>query len=91
LSSFYASWGQEIGPRATILLLGDARNNYHASQSFVLRDLRRRAARVYWLNPEPRAYWGSGDSIVDEYAQYCDATYECRNLRQLEAFVEHLS
>jgi uncharacterized protein with von Willebrand factor type A (vWA) domain len=45
LSSFYASWGQEIGPRATILLLGDARNNYHASQSFVLRDLRRLGKR----------------------------------------------
>ena len=40
--------------------------------------------------PEPRSYWGSGDSIIEQYAQFCDGVYECRNLRQLEGFVEHL-
>ena len=90
LSVFYERWGNEIGPKASILLLGDARNNYHASQAWVVRELRNRARRVYWLNPEPRSYWGSGDSILEQYAQYCDAAYECRSLRQLEAFVEHL-
>ncbi len=91
LSVFYERWGHEIGPKTSILLLGDARNNYHASQAWVVRELRHRARRVFWLNPEPRSYWGSGDSIVEQYSQYCDAAYECRNLRQLEAFVEHLT
>ena len=91
LTVFYERWGQEIGPKTSILLLGDARNNYHASQAWVVRELRHRARRVFWLNPEPRSYWGSGDSIVEQYVQYCDAAYECRNLRQLEAFVEHLT
>ncbi|HLN04738.1 MAG TPA: VWA domain-containing protein [Acidimicrobiales bacterium] len=91
LSVFYERWGDEIGPKTSILLLGDARNNYHASQAWVIRELRHRARRVFWLNPEPRSYWGSGDSIVEQYSQYCDAAYECRNLRQLEAFVEHLT
>jgi hypothetical protein len=91
LMTFYERWGDEIGPKASILLLGDARNNYHASQAWVIGELRRRARRVFWLNPEPRSYWGSGDSIVEQYAQHCDAAYECRNLRQLEAFVEHLA
>ena len=36
--------------------------------SWVVEDLQRRARHVYWLNPEPRDYWGSGDSIVGEYA-----------------------
>ena len=90
LTVFYERWGHEVGPKASILLLGDARNNYHASQAWVVRELRHRARRVFWLNPEPRSYWGSGDSILEQYAQYCDAAYECRNLRQLEAFVEHL-
>ncbi|MGO9965524.1 MAG: vWA domain-containing protein [Acidimicrobiales bacterium] len=90
LTVFYERWGNEIGPKASILLLGDARNNYHASQAWVVRELRNRARRVYWLNPEPRSYWGSGDSILEQYAQFCDAAYECRNLRQLQAFVEHL-
>jgi uncharacterized protein len=91
LTVFYERWGDEIGPKTSILLLGDARNNYHASQAWVVRELRHRARRVFWLNPEPRSYWGSGDSIVEQYAQYCDAAYECRNLRQLEAFVEQLT
>jgi len=91
LGVFYEKWGHEITPKTSILLLGDARNNYHASQAWVVRELRHRARRVYWLNPEPRSYWGSGDSIVEQYAQYCDAAFECRNLRQLEGFVEHLA
>lgn len=91
LTAFYERWGHEIGPKASILLLGDGRNNYHAAQAWVVRELRHRARRVFWLNPEPRSYWGSGDSIVDQYAQHCDAAYECRNLRQLEAFVAHLA
>ena len=47
-----------------VLVLGDARNNYHAAQAWVLDDLRYRAKAVYWLNPEPQGYWNSGDSIV---------------------------
>ncbi|MHB8681815.1 MAG: vWA domain-containing protein [Acidimicrobiales bacterium] len=87
---FWERWGEEITPRTSVLLLGDARNNYHASQSWVVQEISHRARHVYWLNPEPRAYWGTGDSIVGEYATYCDDVFECRNLRQLEAFVSEL-
>jgi uncharacterized protein with von Willebrand factor type A (vWA) domain len=87
---FWQRWGKEIGPKTTVLLLGDARNNYHASQSWVLREMEHRARHVYWLNPEPRSYWNTGDSIIGEYSTYCDGVFECRNLRQLEKFVDHL-
>jgi uncharacterized protein len=90
LAVFWERWGREITPRTSILVLGDARNNYHAAQSHVLAEMRRRARHLYWLNPEPASYWGSGDSIITQYAQFCDGVYECRNLRQLEAFVEKL-
>ncbi len=90
LGVFFQRWGQDVGPKTSILLLGDARSNYHAPEAWVLKELRRRARHVYWLNPEPRSYWGSGDSIIEHYSQFCDGVYECRNLRQLEAFVEHL-
>jgi uncharacterized protein len=89
--TFWERWGREINPKSTVLLLGDARNNYHASQSWVIRDMRHKARHVYWLNPEPRSYWNTGDSIVGEYGGYTDGVYECRNLRQLEAFVEKLA
>ncbi len=88
---FWERWGREVGPRTTVLLLGDARNNYHASSSWVVKELRHRARHVYWLNPEPRSYWDTGDSIVGEYGVHCDGVYECRNLRQLERFVEKLA
>jgi uncharacterized protein with von Willebrand factor type A (vWA) domain len=91
LAVFWDRWGEQISPRTSILILGDARNNYHPSQAWVLEELRRRARHVYWLNPEPRAYWGSGDSIIDEYAGFCDQVVECRTLRQLEQFVGELS
>jgi hypothetical protein len=88
--SFWERWGAEIGPKTTVLLLGDARNNYHASQSWVVKEMGHRARHVYWLNPEPSSYWNTGDSIIGEYAVHCDGTYECRNLRQLERFVDIL-
>ena len=49
-----------------------------------------KARHVYWLNPEPKSYWDTGDSIVGEYGVHCDGAFECRNLRQLEKFVDHL-
>jgi uncharacterized protein with von Willebrand factor type A (vWA) domain len=89
--AFWSRWGAEIGPKTTVMILGDARNNYHASQSWVVQEMRKKARHVYWLNPEPRSYWDTGDSIVGEYGVHCDGVFECRNLRQLERFVEHLA
>ena len=86
--SFWDRWAPEITPKTSVILLGDARNNYHASQAWIVKELRQRARHVYWLNPEPRSYWDTGDSIVSEYGTHCDGVFECRNLRQLERFVE---
>ena len=87
---FWDKYGKDVGPKTTVLFLGDARNNYHASQAWVIKEIRSKARQVYWLNPEPKSYWNTGDSIVGEYAAHTDGAYECRNLRQLEAFVEKL-
>ncbi|HEX5367650.1 MAG TPA: VWA domain-containing protein [Acidimicrobiales bacterium] len=88
--AFWQRYGRDVGPKTTVLLLGDARNNYHATQSWVVKEMQHRARHVYWLNPEPRSYWNTGDSIIGEYAVHCDGVFECRNLRQLEGFVDHL-
>lgn len=84
---FHQRHAHEVTPKTSIILLGDARNNYHATQAALLGDLRRRGRHLYWLNPEPKGYWDSGDSVMGEYAAYCDGAYECRNLRQLQRFV----
>jgi len=85
--AFWERWGREITPRTSVVVLGDARNNYHAANAWVLDELRAKARRVYWLNPEPRSYWDTGDSVASLYGTRCDGVYECRNLRQLEQFV----
>lgn len=87
---FWERYGKDIGPKTTVLILGDARNNYHASQSWIVKEIQNKARQVHWLNPEPKSYWDTGDSIVGEYTTYCDGTHEVRNLRQLESFVENL-
>ena len=88
---FFERYGKDINSKTTVLLLGDARNNYHAAQSWVVKEMRKRARHVYWLNPEPKSYWNTGDSIVGEYGAHTDGVFECRNLRQLEGFVANLA
>ena len=88
--TFWKAHARDVSPKSTVLLLGDARNNYHASNAWIVAEMRKKARHVYWLNPEPRSYWDTGDSIVGEYGTHCDGVYECRNLRQLERFVDIL-
>jgi uncharacterized protein with von Willebrand factor type A (vWA) domain len=90
LESFWDQWGEQVRRRSTVIVLGDARTNYHDPAEHVLRSVRQRAGHLYWLNPEPHGAWNSGDSVLERYATFCDAVYECRNLRQLRAFVEDL-
>ncbi|HSL58910.1 MAG TPA: VWA domain-containing protein [Acidimicrobiales bacterium] len=88
---FWERYGKDIGPKTSVMILGDARNNYHASQAWIIAEIEKRARNVFWLNPEPRSYWDTGDSIVGEYGAHCDGVFEVRNLRQLEGFVENLA
>ena len=85
--AFWERWGREITPRTSVVILGDARNNYHQANAWVLDEVRKKARRLYWLNPEPRSYWDTGDSVASLYGAHCDGVFECRNLRQLEHFV----
>ena len=80
-----------IGPRTTLVITGDARNNYRDPGLGAFRALAARARRVYWLNPEPRARWNTTDSIAAAYAPFCHRMVEARNLRQLAAFVHDVA
>ncbi len=88
--SFWEQWGDQVRKRTTVIVLGDARTNYHDPAAGVLKAVRQRAAHLFWLNPEPKAAWNSGDSVVSSYQPFCDAVHECRNIRQLKGFVEEL-
>jgi uncharacterized protein with von Willebrand factor type A (vWA) domain len=80
----------EIDNRATIIILGDARNNYGDARTDALKELYDRSKRVIWLNPEPRTMWNTGDSEMRHYAPYCHQVDECSTLAHLERIVGRL-
>jgi uncharacterized protein len=84
---FAQRWPDAVTPKTSLLILGDARNNYRAQSLPALRSVVRQARHAYWLNPEPRQYWGSGDSAAMHYGDVLPMI-ECRNAGQLEEFVE---
>jgi len=88
--TFYRDSLSAINKRATVIILGDARNNYNLPHEWVLREIRQRAKQLIWLNPESRLTWGFGDSEMDRYAPYCDLVEECRNLNQLYRVIDKL-
>ena len=88
--SFHRDFLAAVNKRTTVIVLGDARNNYNLPHDWVLRDVRKRAKQVIWLNPENRMTWGFGDSEMDRYAPYCTLVEECRNLNQLYRVIDHL-
>ena len=87
LEEFQARHGRDVGPKATLLILGDARNNYRGRRTWALKELSANARHTYWLNPEPIADWDTGDSAATEYAAHVDKMVEVRTLRQLEDFI----
>ncbi|GAA1911483.1 vWA domain-containing protein [Nocardioides marmoribigeumensis] len=89
LSRFVEDHPDAVGPRTSLLVLGDARSNYSDPGLEVLRELVATARHAWWLNPEHRRQWGTGDSAAPEYAEMIDMV-ECRNLTQLSEFVHDL-
>jgi uncharacterized protein with von Willebrand factor type A (vWA) domain len=80
----------DLHPRATVIVLGDARTNGRDPRADLFAGVAAKAGRTFWLNPEPRLYWNYGDSVINAYAQHCEA-YECWTTKQLEDFVKALT
>lgn len=91
LETFYSRYGSQLSPRTTVIITGDARNNYRPPRDRVLADVAKASRALVWLNPEPMAYWDTGDSAMSHYARHCTSAHEVRTLRQLEDFVETLT
>jgi hypothetical protein len=81
---------ESLDKKTTILLLGDARNNYNDPQAWALRLIRERVKGIIWLNPEGQWGWGIGDSVMPLYAPACDIVRECRTIGQLGEVVDNL-
>ena len=89
--SFHDMWeryADAITPRTSVIITGDARNNYRNSGAEYLDRIVEKSRATFWLNPEPSRYWDTGDSIMSQYGHRCDVVDQVRTLRQLEGFVE---
>jgi uncharacterized protein with von Willebrand factor type A (vWA) domain len=89
-TEFLALIEDELHPRATVIVLGDARTNGRPPRDDVFAAITAKAGRTFWLNPEPRLYWNYGDSVIAAYEKHCMA-FECWRTDQLEDFVKALT
>jgi uncharacterized protein len=85
---FLTEISDELDPRSTVIVLGDARTNGRDPHAEVFAQVAERAGRLFWLNPEPKLYWNYGDSVMAAYERYCDGAFECWTTRHLESFVD---
>lgn len=89
LTKFEEQYADALGPKSSLLILGDARSNYADLQLDVLKRLAGSARHAWWLNPEHRRHWDTGDSAASRYGDVVPMV-ECRNLTQLGEFVHDI-
>ena len=90
LRSFEENWSKLITHRTTVLILGDARNNFGDPETKILESIYHRCKRLIWLNPESRSAWGNGDSEMKRYLPHCHIAKECNTVAHLEQVVDSL-
>ena len=87
---FRADYMQVLTKKTTLIIVGDGRSNYMNPRERILEQMRQRCRRLIWLNPEPRAFWGTGDSEIPTYRTHCHELRSCQNLRELSDFIAEL-
>jgi uncharacterized protein with von Willebrand factor type A (vWA) domain len=88
--SFWQNHLSAVDKKTTVIIIGDARNNYNDPRAWCVAEIANKAKNVIWLNPESPGAWGFGDSVMDKYLPHTDVAEEVRNLRQLSRVVDKL-
>ncbi|MGE5390062.1 MAG: VWA domain-containing protein [Deltaproteobacteria bacterium] len=88
--SFLTKYGDCLTQRTTVLIFGDGRTNWFPPRSELLRDIRQRVRKVYWMVPETEDEWKKGDSSMDSYKKHCDRVFECLDLDGLTRALSQL-
>ncbi|HEY3425445.1 MAG TPA: VWA domain-containing protein [Negativicutes bacterium] len=80
-----------LNKNTTVLILGDAKNNWNTLDgSEVLHKIKENATALYWLNPLNKKLWNDSDCIMEKYRPSCTGVYQCSNIEQLERFVAEI-
>ena len=83
--------GHVIGPRTTLVVLGDGRTNHFDAGEATFAELAARADKVLWLSPEPEGAWRTGDSALPLYAKHTDCVLPVYDLSTLETAARELA
>ena len=87
-ADFQEDYGDAIDRKTTVIILGDGRSNHNDPRVDLMRWLHDRAKSVIWLNPEPLAFWGTGDSEMLRYRPFCHVAKLCRTVQDLERVID---
>lgn len=79
-----------VNKKTTVIIIGDGRSNYCNPEGAILSEIRDRARRIIWLNPESELFWYQGDSEMRLYERLVNETRPCQNLNQLLSFIQDL-
>jgi hypothetical protein len=90
LNTFKRDHFSTITSKTTVIILGDGRNNYNNPRLDLATEIQRKSRRLLWFCPEPREYWGTGDSDMWEYAEKADGVHYVNTLRDLANAVDHI-
>jgi uncharacterized protein with von Willebrand factor type A (vWA) domain len=90
LATFAREYLPGITRRSTVMIIGDGRNNYNASNSWALEDLKLRCKRLLWICSEDRRSWGFGDSEMLQYEKFCHQILVVQSLTDLAGVAEQL-
>lgn len=88
LDDFEEAHTQVLDRRTTVIVLGDGRSNNTDPRIDIMRRLHDRTKAIIWLNPEPESFWGTGDSEMDRYRQFCHVARTCNTVQHLERVID---
>ena len=75
----------------TLIVIGDARNNYRPINTETIDKLSKKFYNIYWMNPERSQYWNTGDSQFHHYQLISKKYSEVRNFEQLKTFINSIN
>ncbi len=87
---FVKKYLHDLAKSSSVIILGDARNNGRDPGLDAFKTIKNWVKKVYWLNPEPASSWTYGDSVMKEYAEFCDAVHPIQSVKDLAKFVASL-
>ena len=90
LDDYEENFMDDLDRHTTVIILGDGRSNFTDPRIDIMRRLHDRSRAVIWLNPEPETFWGTGDSEMPRYRQFCHVAKTCSTVMHLERVIDDI-